>query len=72
MDESEADDGAIHRIGQQLTPPRVLAILLTLLYLSRVRGTPTPTQRARAQALADDPVWSLGFHPIVARILDAP
>lgn len=71
LDESEADDGALHTLFQ-LPRERVLLVLLLLRYLSRVRGVVTATQRAIAQELADDPSWPLGDHPIVRRILEAP
>lgn len=70
-DESDADDGAIHRIFQNVPIERVLAILLALRRLALVRGAPTDQQRAVAQALANDPNWSLAEHPVIQRILGA-
>lgn len=72
MDESESDDGALHALFQGLPLPVIVGILAALVRLSRVRGAVTPELRARAQALADDPLFSLAHHPVIRRILEAP
>jgi hypothetical protein len=71
IDESASDDGELHRLYATTPMTRILAVLITLLYLSKVRGAPTDDQRARAQELADATDFNLGFHPIVQRILEA-
>jgi hypothetical protein len=40
--------------------------------LAQVRGAVPPELRARAQELADDPLFSQRDHPIIQRILAAP
>lgn len=69
-DESAADDGALHELFRNEPIERTVAILATLRRLSAVRGTPTPDQRVEAASLASDPIFPLGFHPIVQRILE--
>jgi len=72
VDESESDDGALHALFQGQPLEVIIRSLFILLVLSRVRGPVTPQQRARAQALADDPLFSQANNPIVQRILAAP
>jgi hypothetical protein len=71
-DESESDDGALHAIFRTLPPEVIARILAVLVRLSRVRGAVTPEIRARAQELADDPVFPLAHHPVIQRILETP
>jgi len=72
LDESESDDGALHRLYQGQPIDVILRSLFILAVLARVRGLVTPEQRARAQALADDPLFSQADNPIIRRILAAP
>ena len=72
IDESESDDGALHALYANVPLERIVLILLILLRLSRVRGPIAPEVRARAQELADDPLFSQADHPIIRRILEAP
>jgi hypothetical protein len=72
MDESESDDGALHALFQGQPIEVIRRSLFILLVLSKVRGPVTPQQRARAQALADDPLFSQADNPIIQRILAAP
>lgn len=71
-DETEADDGALHALFDTHTLEAVRAMMLALLRLASWRGPVPPDVRARAQALADDPTFPLGHHPILRRILEAP
>jgi hypothetical protein len=72
IDESESDDGALHALFHGVPLERILVILALLLRLSRVRGPVPPDVRARAQELADDPLFSQADHPVIQRILAAP
>ena len=71
VDESESDDGALHREFATVPLERIRDIIRFLYILARVRGTPTPEQKARAQELADDPIFPLADHPVIRRILEA-
>jgi len=72
LDEAAADDGALHRLYAEVPLSAIVRALASLRYLAAVRGPVTDEQRARARALADDPAFPLGHHPVVARILEAP
>lgn len=72
LDESESDDGALHALFRGLPLEVIVSVLGVLLYLSTVRGPVSDDVRARARALADDPLFPLAHHPVVARILAAP
>ena len=72
IDESESDDGALHALFQGQPLDVIIRSLFILLVLSKVRGPIGDEVRARAQALADDPLFPQRDHPIITRILGAP
>lgn len=71
MDTLESDDGALHTLFQAVPLDGIEHLLLELRQLAAVRGVPSELQRARAQALADDPAFGQRDHPIIRRILEA-
>lgn len=72
VDETESDDGVLHALFQGRPLVDIVDGLRVLRFLAGVRGPISPEVRARAQALADDPLFSQADHPLIARILEAP
>jgi hypothetical protein len=71
-DEDQSDDGALHGLFQGEPLPQIIDHLVMLRRLAQVRGAVPPELRARAQELADDPLFSQRDHPVIQRILAAP